>query len=126
MDQTLKYLEMCSKLPSEIKNLVPKDHQGCMGGDKSFFGYHEKLNGMVWLPRQDQLQDMLDLNGASFPLQEIERRFHKHCNNNEDCDGNYMLQAVYCLNSMEQLWLAFVMHEKYGLNWSSERKEWIQ
>lgn len=58
MDQTPEYLEMCSKLPSEIKNLVPRDHHGCMGGDKSFFGYHEKLNGMASAPRPTANHDL--------------------------------------------------------------------
>lgn len=55
MDETKEYIEQCSKLPSEIRKLVPRDHYGSAGGDKSFFGYSKKLNGMVWLPRQDQL-----------------------------------------------------------------------
>jgi hypothetical protein len=114
MDQTPEYLEMCSKLPSEIRKLVPKDHQGCMGGDKSFFGYHERLNGMVWLPRQDQLQTMIYERGYN-------NYFYYHNRFTEFLDENFRDFLTY-----EQLWLAFVMHEKYGLNWSSERKEWTQ
>jgi hypothetical protein len=133
MDQTPEYLEMCSKLPSEIKNLVPRDHQGCMGGDKSFFGYYERLNGMVWLPRQDQLQDMLKdkirynhkntYGYVKGPAPEgfiagcLHQEFHKFM--------VYEDQYIFCeaFNSMEQLWLAFVMHEKYNKRWDG--KEWV-
>lgn len=111
MDQTLKYLEMCSKLPSEIKNLVPRDHYGCMGGDKSFFGYHKKLNGMVWLPRQDQLQIMIYERGYN-------NYFYYHNRFTKFLDENFRDFLTY-----EQLWLAFVMHEKYNKRWDGE--EWI-
>lgn len=62
----------------------------------------------VWLPRQDQLQDML-----------------------KDCFvDSYPRKLVLCLwewiaktspqydDSMEKLWLAFVMHEKYNKKWN--------
>ena len=28
-------------------------------------------------------------------------------------------------NSYEQLWLAFVMHEKYQKQWDEEKEEWL-
>ena len=72
----------------------------------------------VWLPRQDQLQGMVERslsvksNGnhmavqfAYFISDHIENHIHF---------GNVLLQ------SMEQLWLAFVMHEKYGKKWDGE------
>ena len=118
MDQTPKYLEMCSKLPSEIKNLVPRDHYGCMGGDKSFFGYHKRLNGLVWLPRQDQLQDMITIPKTHQNKSDI---MHK-----VDALNNWMHRykpLTYQFNSGEQLWLAFVMYAKYSKKWDG--KEWI-
>ena len=58
----------------------------------------------VWLPRQDQLQEMVEL-----PLKETIYRFS--------------LWAMFYANqftSMEQLWLAFVLKEKYNKVWDGE------
>lgn len=64
----------------------------------------------VWLPRQDQLQEMLGYQlGGLIDLwcQWIDRAtFPKNTH-----------------NSMEQLWLAFVMREKFGKVWTGE--DWI-
>lgn len=63
----------------------------------------------VWLPRQDQLQDM------------IIDEYRDHWGNSimlglmEECVG---WGAQYAYTSMEQAWLAFVMHEKYGKHWN--------
>lgn len=124
MDTSGEYIEMCSKLPSGIRERVPRDHQGCMGGDKSFFGYHKKLNGMVWLPRQDQLQGMLDLKPHSFGKSykmNIGRTNDKWTMYCQDDPLHYSFDQMS--ESMEQLWLAFVMSEKYGKAWNG--KEWI-
>lgn len=71
----------------------------------------------IWLPRQDQLQDML---GSKSSLRYL------------DCFQN----LVYQLNcglfrgqsslSFEQLWLAFVLKEKYSKIWDNKKKEWIK
>lgn len=134
MDQTEQYIEMCVKLPSEIKKRVPIDHHGSAGGDKSFFGYSKRLNGMVWLPRQDQLQDMLknetiesiadsyEFQRGSAPHGLVAMQLVK------DLDlfqlENYNCIRYAGINSMEQLWLAFIMHEKFNKKWTGS--EWIK
>ncbi|MCK4818972.1 hypothetical protein KA005_24580 [bacterium] len=114
MDTTEKYIEMCSAA-KEIQKLVPRDHHGSAGGDKSFFGYSEKLNGMVWLPRQDQLQKMLDWENegeCGVVLIDAFYNFVKH---------RYDASPFNNTNSSwEQLWLAFVMHEKYNKTWDGK------
>ena len=85
--------------------------------------YDLKHDVLVPLPRQDQLQDMLDLTNAIFPLQECHRRFTNWCIENDYGNGKFMTQAVYKFKSMEQLWLAFVMKEKFGKTWNGS--EWV-
>jgi len=80
---------------------------------------HCKWNGnyrdllFIWLPRQDQLQEMV--GGTSYykvsAIYELCNRISSHIDVN----------AGKC--SMEQLWLAFVMLEKYNKIWDGE--EWL-
>lgn len=71
----------------------------------------------IWLPRQDQLQEMLGGFDISFPLI---GQFYRYIMT----DNLRRRRSVisYC-SSMEQLWLAFVMKEKYNNIWNGE--EWI-
>ncbi len=64
----------------------------------------------VWLPRQDQLQELVDYGSR----REEEERFHI-----------WFLTQYYdrqgpSLVTWGQLWLAFVMKEKYGKTWDGE------
>ena len=74
---------------------------------------NKRYENETWLPNQDQLQEMLgsyeriidilyDHDDYGFPL----------CNRYDD------------FTSMEQLWLAFVMKEKYNKIWNG--KDWIK
>ena len=81
----------------------------------------------IYLPRQDQLQEMLIKH--RHPKSSVERfcayyMYHDFFDwvprkgpmeGKGDIDGN----------SMEQLWLAFVMHEKYQKRWDEEKENWI-
>ena len=70
-------------------------------------------NPCIWLPRQDQLQEMV--KGRTFgSYAELLRWFSSHIDT--------MFQQLAPLDekntiSPEQLWLAFVMKEKYGKVW---------
>ena len=79
-------------------------------------GYGTKLEefknrNYIWLPRQDQLQEIIPLNGFSernyYWLEEIILGMHQ--------------QLKFCC-SIEQLWLAFVMKERFRKEWDGE--EW--
>jgi len=61
--------------------------------------------GAIWLPRQDQLQDMVNLK--------IPRLVYDFRSFVADFIGSYTEK----FGSMEQLWLAFVMAEKYNKEW---------
>lgn len=69
----------------------------------------------IFLPRQDQLQDMLLLP------------------KNTKLDSIFSLNGIFCVHmathmnkflTMEQHWLSFVMKEKYNKEWDG--KEWIK
>jgi hypothetical protein len=64
---------------------------------------------LVWLPRQDQLQEMVEYPDLGSILRDV-REF-------------WMLNSSYHpidFTSMEQLWLAFVMKEKFDKVWNGE------
>jgi len=75
------------------------------------WGAHTKY---VWLPRQDQLQEMVGgrnaLGGFTWWVYHTEKRIA----------GEAIIPNDYSeqFNSMEQLWLAFVMKEKYNKVWT--------
>ncbi len=68
---------------------------------------------LTWLPRQDQLQGMVYSSGV-FGLLDMMANFRRQIRNRID---------FYIPESMEQLWLAFVMHEKYNKKWDG--KDWV-
>ncbi len=87
-------------------------------------GKHVDHWSQVWLPRQDQLQEMV-LEDESYwryqryqsdaryldIIDDIRAFFHGKCG-----------QGADLILSLEQLWLAFVMKEKHGKVWSGS--EW--
>jgi hypothetical protein len=73
-------------------------------------GRRKRPDSSIWLPRQDELQEMMGDFGTCLSM----------------IDRWEQLSAVSCdypnVTSMEQLWLAFVMHEKFNKVWNG--KEW--
>ena len=69
----------------------------------------------IWLPRQDQLQEMVC---GGWGLQTICTRIEEF---SKASDGGV---SITIDGSMEQLWLAFVMKEKYNKIWNGE--EWLK
>lgn len=118
MDTTETYIKMCEGA-EEIQRVWAKrnkdtdlaahkgTHDICVILAEHFSG--GETDKYIWLPRQDQLQDMVELS-----LDVMNYSFY------------VFSMAVGALNkftSMEQLWLAFVMKEKYGKVWNGEN--WI-
>ncbi len=129
MDTTPKYILMCEKAEEVQKGA------SWSGYKKEFFTHLGLIwidcNGewwakegevrfgydWVWLPRQDQLQEMIlgpvpvvkdyyDLN-ILFALYTERAMVHQR------------------LQSYEQLWLTFVMRERYQRRWDEKKEEWI-
>lgn len=137
MDTSEKYVRMCEEAEEIQRKAKLIDNfwfhgrwgvgvgtywQPCLGCDyemeKAFYfdGYgiklSEKLGDMVWLPRQDQLQEMID-----FDLVDRDSLLGL-----ADFGGNFFHTDDSI--SWEQFWLAFVMQEEFNKIWVDEREEW--
>ena len=86
------------------------------GGECSWKGY-KKLKGCncIWLPRQDQLQGMVKGIYEFKLCAEYQMVYHFQ---------KFTKKCKFTDWSMEQLWLAFVMKEKYQKTWESEN--WVK
>jgi hypothetical protein len=147
MDATNRYAMMCQQA-EEIQNLwIPKqcdfiiNHEDLEEGlsfckpaesmvqvvdmyyeaqdGEKFRQEQEGLkNNALWLPRQDQLQKIIEPDNArvySIMSKVMEMQYH-------DYSKNAMVTAPELFYSMEQLWLAYIMKEKFHKVWNEE--EW--
>jgi len=148
MDTSAKYTEMCKKaeeiqkqvdwqdiynvyhggedigfvdgfmLPQEQSDEEPMGHfvHWTKNGEKETVLF--PLSSLTWLPRQDQLQAMVTANGESAPYT-LTLQFSRAV-----CGGSASYPPGF--DSMEQLWLAYVMAEKYRKVWSTTKKDWVR
>ena len=120
MDTTKQYIDMCNKA-KEIQELwKPKEgdfykRAKLKYGDEvvvDIYGYADpKCN--IFIPRQDQLQEMLGIKDLVLLITKFQLWIFRQ-------------QAELLPKSMEQLWLAYVMKEKYNKIWNGhdwEREE---
>ncbi|MDH4127153.1 MAG: hypothetical protein OEV44_00255 [Spirochaetota bacterium] len=147
MDITKEYIEKCKKAQDIQKLRVNgyewgdyyfyfNDYDICIENPRNFteISTSKEITRLIigrdnhiWLPCQDQLQNMLKTlewfwsdKNASEMLDSVYYMFTCCTNDNGfNC-------TEYCnkFNSFEQLWLAFVMKEKYNKQWNFETKEW--
>jgi len=133
MDTSETYIKMCEKA-EEIQKLKPKvirswdeigswflDDRGdlvCFDSIGVAYKWWSESGRktIAWLPRQDQLQEMVGGYEAGF----ID---WWHWRNAIYPEMQNPLNTVFRFSSFEQLWLAFVMKEKYNKVWGKE--EWI-
>ena len=80
---------------------------GCLGAEDEHYKY------LIWLPRQDQLQAMITTSTPKL-LSEFYLAWIEWLKIDSEIVG-------YC-NSLEQLWLAFMMKELYSKVWTGT--EW--
>lgn len=126
MDTSEEYVRMCEEACDiqEGHVWVEGDFvwRGCDEGyEKSFMIHHsnDAYDGDVWLPRQDQLQDMIE-QPSSFAKMAVMIE--------ETCEvaglGHIMIKPRYyiCSGSMERLWLGYVMKKRHGKVWTG--REW--
>lgn len=66
----------------------------------------------IWLPRQDQLQEMVCYTKDACTISVCTARINEFANN--------CFLKDETIQSMEQLWLAFVMKEKFNKIWTDE------
>jgi hypothetical protein len=149
MDTSKTYIQMCDKAKEIQEEWIPHgwDYCYCVQGkqvvvlsgyetDGGYYGHgvdtdpweENKPNEIIcsgssnihiYLPRQDQLQKMIKRGDAVFFPYSLLWRLYRAIS--PDSKNN-----IYNPNftSMEQLWLAFVMKEKYNEVWNGE--EWIK
>jgi len=122
MDTSETFIKMCEKA-EEIQGLAPK---ALWEGNRSFqlsgnnvYAKSPTSKRFVWLPRQDQLQEMICWNitgrfGVLMidGLMQFAKEFYKPVSFGDD--------SV----TWEQLWLAFVMKERWNKIWNGE--DWIK
>ena len=119
MDTSKQYIEMCDcpEIQGQV-NLIPlmltgapTDNNGIALGVRNL-----DIIGGVWLPHQDQLQEMItaDLYGWK-RINAKDRLEFFYCFVN-DITPRWLLIET----SMEQLWLAFVMKEKHDKVWDGK------
>jgi hypothetical protein len=126
MDTSKEYILMCEKT-KEIQRQFPFE---CVGERPNFF-FDTELEEIfsaytpakvtqhisIWLPYQDQLQDML----KPCALSEIIQRFYSWFK-------RWELRSKlheYTTATMEQLWLGFVMFELYHKMWNPDKQDWV-
>ena len=90
------------------KEWIPK-YYNMVANKGGTVGHYKRSskNQSTWLPRQDQLQEMVKKDGDV-----VDWQFYHFAN-----DG--LTDYLNYFNSMEQLWLAFVMKEKHNKTWSN-------
>ena len=81
-----------------------------VGNDGEYDVTQPDSKDFIWLPRQDQLQGMLNQRNITRLVNDFDGFV---CSYHEAWFEDTEL-------SMEQLWLAFVMKEKYGKVWDGE------
>ena len=131
MDTTKTHIKMCKKAV-EIQKLEPCKTKVFEEGNWYYYQgkvciqeYEDVMDNAIWLPRQDQLQEIAiferdRLGGRQTSAFELLDAFHIFC-----CvKTTGMFHEEEFQLSMEQLWLAFVMKEKYGKLWNGE--DWVK
>ena len=121
MDFSQEYILMCGKT-KEIQDMWgARSGDFCFNIDKDIIdvcGVDEyddlQIRGEIWLPRQDQLQEMINTDDALWRTGRLARMFYEFIQN---------WGVITYIPSMEQSWLAFIMSEKYGKDWDGN--DWI-
>ncbi len=118
MDTSKEYIKMCEKA-EEIQALSPRkryaiDLYAFDGGIHTYDLYRpeEYHCAAIWLPRQDQLQEMVESNVEIYTIVYLDKEWYLG-------DGYGGIERP-SYPSAEQLWLAFVMEEKYNKIWNGE------
>ena len=136
MDKTEQFIKMsdCLEIFNECK---------FQGGDwfhtdgKSWMVYefneevpleeHRKhFEGIVFLPRQDDIQKMMGIETALGFGDAIDDMLYER-----DEGGIYDTMAEWVdvhdkQKTPEQLWLAFYMHKKHSKTWSPKEEKWVK
>jgi len=142
VDISIEYVKMCKQAVEIQKQFVPDqssflwDYAPRAGYDQDkykFVEYRELIHQLVfrtyddhewscvWLPRQDQLQEMVIERGKCSPNKDVALSYMFHNWITEEDGRSFGFgKAVFPDPSMEQLWLAFVMKKNFKKVWNGE------
>lgn len=118
MDTSGTYIKMCGKAEEiqQLRNHIYEGGDYCYCSECGLFIHCEgklyDFDGIVWLPRQDQLQEMVFSDDVG--VQTITTAI-------EQFSKTEVGATISIFGSMEQLWLAFAMKEKYNKVWDGEQ-----
>lgn len=123
-----EYIEQCRKAV-EIQALwCPKEGDWFFDGGILFlFSWGttqkqlQKKSHITWIPLQHQLQEVVKYNLKLYSDKGLISLLHIFTD--EMLSKNYTLKTVRNM-SMEQLWLAFVMHNNFQKTWNG--KDWVK
>ncbi len=142
MDTTEVYIKMCDCPEIQVLRDIGSWQNGDFIGDRvdNHYSVHHRGNDAwadvkpwikhriewVWLPRQDQLQEMVNLAGREFCFRNEWTNDESY--NDELASKTMVWRGESCswvvhAKSMEQLWLAFCMSEKFNKIWDGG--EWV-
>jgi hypothetical protein len=110
-------VSFCSPAASKVQ--VVDIYIGTPGSEEYKVESENLKTNSFWLPRQDQLQKIIEPDDSkvhSIIKKVTESQYHEF-SKNED------IAAPRIFYSMEQLWLAYVLKEKYRKGWNEE--EWV-
>jgi hypothetical protein len=138
MDTTSKYIQMCEKA-EEIQNEKQSERVSgdffydkgiekiCIYGCSWIRNHDDSIHPeVIWLPGQDQLQEIIDNKSEPVNIaHELCEWIYKPFLSSKPAPDNWF-NYVTSFNSLEQLWLAFVMYEKYDKVWSDKKEKWVK
>lgn len=78
---------------------------------------------LIWLPTQDQLQEIWL---ETYSRQPSKRGFIWGFHNWLEVPYIESKLPEEYFDTLEQLWLAFIMHKKFGKVWDDEKEEWVE
>jgi hypothetical protein len=135
MDITSKYIKMCEGSKKYINKkeeiwdwYYDKESEtleviGSLNTAHSMGNNYHKDE--IPLYRQDQLQEMILDNSDPYNLAMAFGTWIDPTYGYKGEDKVKRAHYVMSFDSIDQLWLAFVMHEKYGKMWDNEKDEWL-
>lgn len=131
MDTSETYIKMCDCDEIQIQM---GDFEDGFNNDNCMYNKPVKDGGYnVWLPRQDQIQEMMlgHYKLADWELTDkkdewicVLDEFWRFISDDDEQWRYVGKDTVHGTASMEQLWLAFFMHEKHKKTWNGEN--WIK
>jgi len=117
MDTSKEYIKMCDCPEIQLFSLASKWERWSIWffWDALFAGNAlPNYCSPVWLPRQDQLQEMV----GRPEMGDLLNSFYEFYGSDYHLSTSKFMFEGY--NSMEQLWLAFVMWELYQKRWDGK------